>query len=139
MGGLRLALVLLEGEEGEDAAEVRLCHVRPVHVFVGKLCKGSHCVLCSVHAVRREGIIAPRDSLDESGRAGEHWREGFPGEDVGESAQTIRDGVEDVVALSVLFISEHFEELLGDLSHGCSIICDARVVDDVAPEAEDIQ
>lgn len=139
MCGLGLALVLLEGHEAEDTAEVSLGDIASIHVFVGDLCQGTHCILCGFHVLGAERLITHRDSLDHTNRAGQEGLEGLSGEDVGESTQAIGNRVFDKVTLSMLWLANDFEELFGQLCHSICVILKARVVNKVAPEAENVE
>ena len=139
MCGLGLTLVLLEGHEAEDTAEVSFGDVASIHVFVGELCKGTHCILRGFHVLRAKRLITHRDALDHADRAGQEGLEGLLGEDVGESTQPIGNRVFDQVTLSMLWLANDFEEFLGQLSYRICVILKARVVNKVAPEAENVK
>ena len=89
MSCLALALVLLERKETEDTAEVSLCHVSAIHMFVGNFGQSAHCIFSGFHTIRGECLISSRDSLDQSDSAGQQWGESLFWKDVCEGTETV--------------------------------------------------
>lgn len=138
MSRLCFTFVRLERHEAEDSGEVSLSHCGAINVFVSNLSEGTHGVLSQLHVLLTEGLVTHRDRLDHANRAGKVWLESLLGKSVGEGTETVGDGVLDHLTLSVL-TTDNFDELASELSDSRSIILEARVVGQVAPEAEDVE
>lgn len=134
-----LALVLLQWEESKDADKVSLTHITVTHVLVSDLCQCAHRVLCDLHVFGAESLVTSCDALDKLHRLGKEWLEGLGREGVRKGTHAIGDRVLDKIALSEFLVADSLKELLSDLGNICCIVTNARVVDDVTPEAKYVQ
>lgn len=134
-----LTLILLKWEETEDTAKVSLCDTTITHVLVGDLGESAHCILGDLHVLRAECLFTHRDALNQSHSLAQEWLEGLCGQSIGKGTHAVGNCVLDEIALDEFLVVGSLEELLDELCHVGSIVANARVVDDVAPEAEHVK